>query len=67
MDRETMNQSTLKTVLLGTFGLVSIVAGVFLLTQTETISAGEGRQRLVVAGGIAVLLGGILLYEGIDR
>ena len=62
-----MNQSILKPLLLAAFGLVSIVAGGFLLTQTGTISTGEGRQRLMVAGAIAVLLGGILLYEGIKR
>lgn len=62
-----MNQSTLETLLLGVFSLVFIGAGGFLLAQTEIISTGHGRQRLVVAGVIAVLLGGILLYEGIAR
>ena len=57
----------MKPLLLCVFGLVSLVAGGFLLTQTETISTGEGRQRFVVAGAIAVLLGGILLYEAIER
>jgi uncharacterized membrane protein len=61
-----MRPSSVQSIMLMGFGFIFIIAGGFLFTQLSTISPGYGRQRLLIAGLISVVLGGVFLYTLVD-
>ena len=49
-------------------GVLFIVVSGFLFTQAPAISASGGRTRLLIAGVIGTVIGGVFLYESVvDR
>jgi uncharacterized membrane protein HdeD (DUF308 family) len=60
-----MRWPSIESVLLLVFGFVFLIAGGYLITQTPSIASEYGRQRLLIAGLIAVVLSGVFLYKGL--
>ncbi len=67
MKFNTMNQSTIEMIALAVMGILFIIVSGFLLTQALAISASGGRNRLLIAGVIGTVIGGVFLYESVTR
>ncbi|MBV0900183.1 hypothetical protein [Haloarcula salina] len=59
-------RSSVQSILLMGFGFIFIITGGFLFTQLSTISSGHVRPRVLIAGLISVVLGGVFLYTLVD-
>lgn len=61
-----MRSPTVESVRLTGSEFIIFIVGGFLLTQLPTLTPGYDRQRLLIAGLIAVVLGGVSFYQLVD-